>query len=79
MEISCNVIKDILPLYAEDMACEETKALVEAHLCSCEGCRNVLAELKTQPEESGDWMAAFMKKVSDGVKKLRNKLKSLTL
>ena len=46
MEISCNVIKDILPLFAEDMACEETKALVEAHLCSCEGCRNVLAELK---------------------------------
>lgn len=71
MEISCNVIKDILPLYAEDMACEETKGLVEAHLCSCEGCRNVLAELKTQPEESGIEMSAGMKRVSDWIRKTK--------
>lgn len=71
MEISCNVIKDILPLYAEDMACEETKALVEAHLCCCDSCRNVMAELKSQPAETGDRMAASMKKVSDGIKKTR--------
>ena len=71
MEISCNVIKDILPLFAEDMACEETKALVEAHLCICEGCRNVLTELKTQPEESGIEMSAGMKRVSDGIRKTK--------
>ena len=71
MEISCNVIKDILPLYAEDMACEETKGLVEAHLCSCEGCRNVLQELKTKPEETTDKQMAGLKLVSDGIRKTK--------
>lgn len=71
MEISCNVIKDILPLYAEDMACEETKGLVEAHLCSCEGCRNMLAELKVKPEETTDKKMAGLKLVSDGIRKTK--------
>lgn len=29
MKISCNVIRDILPLYAEDMASQDTRDLVE--------------------------------------------------
>ena len=32
MKISCNVIRDILPLYAEDLASEDTKRLVDDHL-----------------------------------------------
>ena len=45
MELSCNVIKDILPLYAEDMTSDDTKKLIECHLRSCEDCKNALAEL----------------------------------
>ncbi len=46
MKISCNIIRDILPLYAEDMVCEETKALVDEHLCGCDECTRELGELK---------------------------------
>lgn len=46
MNISCNVIRDILPLYAEDMVCEETKALVDEHLCGCDECTKELGRLK---------------------------------
>lgn len=46
MNISCNVIRDILPLYAEDMVCEETKALVDEHLCGCDACTKELGKLK---------------------------------
>lgn len=35
----CNIIKDILPLYAEDMVSEDTKALVEEHLAHCPVCK----------------------------------------
>lgn len=46
MNISCNVIRDILPLYAEDMVCDETKKLVDEHLCGCDECTKELAALK---------------------------------
>ena len=71
MEISCNVVKDILPLYVEDMTCAETKGLIEAHLRCCDSCSNVIAELKSQTVENGDKVTSSMKKVSDGIKKTR--------
>lgn len=38
-KINCNVIKDILPLYVDDLVSEDTKTLVEAHLRKCESCK----------------------------------------
>lgn len=46
MKISCNVIRDILPLYAEDLASEDTKQLVDEHLCDCDSCTRELGVLK---------------------------------
>ena len=46
MKISCNVIRDILPLYAEDLASEDTKQLVDGHLCECDSCTRELGVLK---------------------------------
>lgn len=46
MKISCNIIRDLLPLYAEDLASEDTRALVEEHLCTCEDCTNELNTMK---------------------------------
>ena len=50
MELNCNVIRDILPLYAEDMASNDTKKLIEGHLCGCDACKCVLAEMNVKPE-----------------------------
>ena len=38
MKISCNVIKDILPLYVENMVSGETREFVDDHLCECSAC-----------------------------------------
>ena len=46
MKISCDIIKDLLPLYAEDLASEDTKELVEEHLQGCENCQKTLACLR---------------------------------
>ena len=46
MDISCDVIRDILPLYAEDLASPATRELVESHLSGCEGCSQELERLK---------------------------------
>ena len=45
-EINCNVIKDILPIYIEDIVSEDTKKIVEEHLESCEMCRKEEANLR---------------------------------
>ena len=45
MEISCDIIKDILPLYAEDMVSNATREMVDEHLCKCDDCTKELASL----------------------------------
>lgn len=50
MEISCNIIRDLLPLYAEDLASEDSRKLVDDHLCRCAACTKELADLK-KPEK----------------------------
>ena len=44
--VSCDVIKDLIPLYAEDMLSEDSSKLVEEHLDACEECRKYLKELQ---------------------------------
>lgn len=46
MKISCNIIRDLLPLYAEDLASEDTRLLVDEHLCGCDDCTKFLGSLK---------------------------------
>lgn len=43
MNISCEVIKDLLPLYHDGVCSKESKTMVEEHLSGCENCK---AELK---------------------------------
>lgn len=49
MNLSCSIIRDLMPLYAEGLASEDSRAAVEKHLCECESCRTVYEELKTAP------------------------------
>lgn len=46
MKISCNIIRDLLPLYAENLASEDTRMLVDNHLCVCTDCANFLNQIK---------------------------------
>lgn len=47
MKLSCQVIRDLLPLYAEDLAGGDTRALVEEHLSSCAACAEQLEAMKS--------------------------------
>lgn len=62
MKLSCEVVGDLLPLVAENMASAESAALVEEHLIDCPDCRTkweALREPETQPEEQPDGEAAL--------------------
>lgn len=47
MKLSCNTIRDILPLVADDLASEDTVKLVNDHMETCEGCREEYQEIKS--------------------------------
>lgn len=46
MNISCDVIRDLLPLYAEDMVSEDSRNLIDDHLRDCDACVKELDALK---------------------------------
>lgn len=48
MKISCEIIKDLLPLYYDKACSNESRELIEEHLQECEDCT---AELQAMGEE----------------------------
>lgn len=48
--ISCDVIQDLLPLYADGQASEDTIKLIQAHLQDCECCASMASAMFTPME-----------------------------
>jgi hypothetical protein len=48
MKISCEIIKDLLPLYHDDVCSKETRVLVEEHITGCAACREELIGISKQ-------------------------------
>ena len=42
MKISCDIIKDLLPLYHDKVCSNDSKTMVEEHLAYCDGCKDEL-------------------------------------
>ncbi len=68
MKLSCSVVRDLLPLYAEGLVSEETASLVGEHLKECDECSACLEALR-QPETP----------VPEDTAPIRNLKKELTL
>ena len=45
MKLNCNVIRDLLPLYADQICSEESRGLVEEHLTDCSDCSTLLQKM----------------------------------
>ena len=52
MKTECSVVRDLLPLYVEDMVSTETAQYVNEHLKNCNECQAELANLKEGAELS---------------------------
>ena len=64
MKISCNVIRDLLPLYYEDIASNDSRELVEAHCKECPKCAAVLEGMGKNEiiiNDNGSALRQFMK------------------
>lgn len=51
MKNECNIVRDLLPLYIENMTSEETREFVEAHLSKCPECNEFYTSMIDKGEE----------------------------
>lgn len=51
MKVTCDVIEDLLPSYADGLLSDDSRELVEEHLNECDSCRRKLEEMR-DPEDS---------------------------
>ena len=60
--MTCEVIRDLLPLCADGVASQESRTAVEEHIHTCEACRtlykSMCAPMEVQATEEVDYMAA---------------------
>lgn len=45
-KLQCDIVKDLLPLYHDNVCSVATKEAVEAHIASCTGCKAMLEQMK---------------------------------
>lgn len=69
MKISCETIRDLIPLYIEGIASNDSAALVEEHVASCEACRKKLAQMREGYKLPIDTDVVPLKKIQGGLRK----------
>lgn len=80
MKRECSIVRDVLPLYFENMVSEDTAAFVKEHLERCPGCAAELEQLKSgremiqektpQRKFDANVIAAFKKKIARKILKI---------
>lgn len=74
MKMDCDVIKDLLPLYAEEMTSQKSEALIKEHFEECDDCKKVYDDMK-KPEPQ----ITFKSEPSENFKKYVKKAKRSSL
>lgn len=69
--IKCEVVKDLLPLYVDNVLSDESRILVEEHLDTCSECRGYYEKLR---EKSVPLIRKDDENWKEAVKKIRKKI-----
>lgn len=63
MNNKCDIIKDLLPLYAENMCSGDSRQAVAEHIAECESCRNELKKINTDVAIQADSDVSMFKRI----------------
>ena len=72
MKLSCEIIQDLLPLYADDVCSPGSRAAVEEHLKTCPDCRGAVNPLQLPPVKPQEVPGAD-RAVEKSIKKVRQR------
>lgn len=65
-KLSCNVIRDLIPAYVDEICSEDTRTVVEQHMQDCDGCKRLVEMMKNTEivaVESDRKQIDYMKKI----------------
>lgn len=71
MKNECEIVRDLLPLYTENIASEASSELVKSHIASCPSCRAELECLSSSGVTNAQMDAAPLKKIKKEIKSRR--------
>ena len=71
MNITCDIIRDLLPLYAENLTSPDSNILVDEHLRQCDECTRQLGILKKSQIVPVDVETKTLKKVGNAIRRRR--------
>ncbi|HHT50983.1 MAG TPA: zf-HC2 domain-containing protein [Eubacteriaceae bacterium] len=69
MKVTCNVIKDVLPLYLENMLSDDSCIMVKEHIDQCQECKNYLNDMRTFNEMPVDMNTSPLLKIKSTLRK----------
>lgn len=72
MKVECDVIRDLLPLYADDACSDRSREMVAEHLLECPDCRDMLKKLK-ETEIETDLQAEKNAVIQYGAKRFKRR------
>lgn len=74
MNLSCEVVADLLPLYQDGVCGEESRRAVEAHLAECEACRGLLTVMGETSGAEGSAGGEWERKKAESFRSVKKKL-----
>lgn len=77
--VSCNIIKDILPLYVDEVVSDDTRNMVSSHMEHCGDCRKKYEEMKADVSIPIENSAKPLKKIKNAWKRKKVILVCATL
>ena len=80
MRYACNLIRDLLPLYHDEVCSEESKQAVEEHFEECQKCQEYYQKLnESDIVELASFDEEIEEKKAESLKKVKRKLKKILL
>lgn len=79
MKNECNLVKDLIPNYLENLLSSDSKEFIEHHISSCNSCKNLLNSLRIQKSRENDKDIESDKIELDHLKKVNHKIFFLKL
>lgn len=73
MKYTCGIIKDLIPLYIDDVCSEESKTAVREHLTECEKCRQYYESVKS-PDGFTENQSEEDIKMADSLRMVKTKI-----
>ena len=73
-KIPCEVVQDLIPLYADNLVSEKTREIIDDHVARCPSCAKAVNEAKDSLKENFDCESVnYEGKDVDYLRKVRNR------